>query len=259
MWPAKTLPSTAAAPRVPVDKTLEILKDPESVAKRAAELFLAAAAYLRPKAFTVALAGGKQQSLLYRVLSSECRDRVGWHKIQFFFGDERAVHQDHPDSNYRLALESLFRPLNISASQVHRMEGEMEDLTEAALRYTRELKPLVDGGAVPRLDLVLLGLGSDGHTASLFPRSAALKERDQWVVPLLDAPKPPPRRLTLTVPVLNAGRQVIFLVSGQEKAAAVREVLQGVAPPEEYPAKLIRPGPESLLWLVDQAAASSLR
>jgi len=242
-----------------VDDTLEILKDPESLAKRAAEVFLSAAAQLRPNTFTVALAGGKQQPMLYRLLSSESwRDRVDWHRIQFFFGDERAVHPDHPDSNYRLALESLFRPLNISASQVHRMKGEMEDLTEAALLYANELKPLAVWG-VPQFDLVLLGLGSDGHTASLFPRSAALKERERWVVPVLDAPKPPPRRLTLTVPVLNAARQVLFVVSGSDKASAVHEVLQGTAAEECYPAKFVRPGPNRLLWLLDQAAASGLK
>jgi 6-phosphogluconolactonase len=137
------------------------------------------------------------------------------------------------------------------------MKGEMENLSAAAELYARELQVLASDD-FPRFDLVLLGLGTDGHTASLFPHSEALQERTRCVLPLLDAPKPPRRRLTLTMPVLNAARQVIFLVSGEKKAKAVREVLQGTALPDDYPAKLVHPGSDRLLWLVDVGAGSLL-
>jgi 6-phosphogluconolactonase len=130
-------------------------------------------------------------------------------------------------------------------------------LDDAAQEYTEDLNPLVTDG-VPQVDLILLGIGADGHTASLFPGSPIMREHMRWVMPVLNAPKPPPRRLTLTLPVLNAGRQVIFLVTGREKAAAVREALEGVGPPEQCPAKLVRPGPDRLWWLIDKAAAAQL-
>jgi 6-phosphogluconolactonase len=243
-----------------VDYKVEILKETAALAEQAAKRFtaLAAKAWHEHRSFTVALAGGSTPKALYLVLGSEpYRTQVDWSKIEFFFGDERAVPPDHPDSNYRLANESLFRPAGVSSEQIHRMKGEMENLSAAAELYARELRALTSDD-FPHFDLVLLGLGSDGHTASLFPHSEALQERTRWVLPILDAPKPPRRRLTLTTPVLNAARQVIFLVSGEKKARAVREVLQGTAPADDYPAKLVRPGPDRLLWLVDAGAGSLL-
>jgi 6-phosphogluconolactonase len=241
-----------------LDHHLEILSDPAAVAHRSAELFAARVAASRQDPVTIALAGGTTPAAAYKLLSSDSyRHRVDWHRIQFYFGDERAVPPDHPDSNYRLANESLFAPLAIPSAQVHRMKAEMEELDDAAQEYTEELKPLVTDGA-PQLDLILLGVGADGHTASLFPGSPILQEHMRWVMPVLNAPKPPPRRLTLTLPVLNAGRQVIFLVTGREKAAAVREALEGVGPPEQCPAKLVRPGPDRLWWVIDKAAAAQL-
>jgi len=183
--------------------------------------------------------------------------RVDWDRIAFFFGDERAVPPDHSQSNYRMADEVLFRPLGIAESSIHRMKAEAEDLNAAAAAYEGVLR--ASFGAFPRFDLVLLGMGLDGHTASLFPRSPVLKERSRWVAPVLDAPKAPPRRLTVTLPVLNAGHQVLFMVAGRQKAPALREVLEGTAPPEQYPAKCIQPGPERLLWLVDEAAGAELQ
>jgi 6-phosphogluconolactonase len=241
-----------------LDHHLEILSDPVAVAHRSAELFAARVAASRQDPVTIALAGGTTPAAAYKLLSSDSyRHRVDWHRIQFYFGDERAVPPDHPDSNYRLANESLFAPLAIPSAQVHRMKAEMEELDDAAQEYTEELKPLVTNGA-PQLDLILLGVGADGHTASLFPGSPILQEHMRWVMPVLNAPKPPPRRLTLTVPVLNAGRQVIFLVTGREKAAAVQEALEGVGLAEQCPAKLVRPGPDRLWWVIDKAAAAQL-
>jgi len=243
-----------------LDYKLEILKGKTALAERAATWFtaLAAKAWHEDRAFTVALSGGSTPKALYLVLASEpYRTQVDWSKIEFFFGDERGVPPDHPDSNYRLANESLFRPARVVSGRIHRMKGEMENLSAAAELYARELRVLATDD-FPHFDLVLLGLGTDGHTASLFPHSEALQERTRWVLPLLEAPRPPRRRLTLTMPVLNAARQVIFLVSGEKKARAVREVLQGMAPADDYPAKLVHPGPERLLWLVDAGATSLL-
>jgi 6-phosphogluconolactonase len=236
---------------------LEILGDLAAVTQRSAEVFLAAMAASRQDRVTVALAGGKTPAALYKLLSSDSyRHRVDWTRIQFYFGDERAVPPDHPDSNYHLAYECLFAPLGISSAQVHRMKGEM-DLEKGAQEYSEELKVLVTDNA-PCFDLILLGMGPDGHIASLFPGSPILQERARWVMPVLNAPKPPPGRLTLTLPLLNAGRQVIFLVTGREKAEALKEVLEGTGPPEQCPAKLVRPGPDRVWWLIDHAAAAHL-
>ena len=242
-----------------LDYTLQILEGTTALAEEAARRFITVAAEAQEhRSFIVAFSGGTTPQTLYALLSSDlCRRQVDWTRIEFFFTDERGVPPHHPASNYRLANESLFRPAGVLPGQVHRMRGEMEDLNAAADLYAHELTALVDGG-LPGFDLIFLGLGPDGHTASLFPNSAVLQERTRWVAPVLNAPKPPPRRLTLTVPVLNAAREVIFLVSGKDKAAAVREVLQGTAPGEQYPAKLVQPTAGRLLWLLDKAAASSL-
>ena len=239
---------------------VEVVEDAAAVARAAAELFvkLAAQAASVRRLFRVLLAGGTTPKALYTLLASaEYRSRVDWDRSAFFFGDERAVPPDHPQSNYRMADEVLFRPLGIAESSIHRMKAEADDLNAAAAAYESVLR--ASFGAFPRFDLVLLGMGSDGHTASLFPRSPVLKERSRWVAPVLDAPKAPPRRLTVTLPVLNAGHQVLFMVAGRQKAPALREVLEGTAPPEQYPAKCIQPGPERLLWLVDEAAGAELQ
>jgi 6-phosphogluconolactonase len=207
---------------------------------------------------TVALSGGATPRVLYTLLASvPYRSQVDWSRIDFYFGDERGVPPDHQDSNYRLASDTLFRPNGIASERVHRMRGEMEDLDEAAELYTMELMAVVEEG-LPRFDLVLLGLGPDGHTASLFPNKWAPHERVRWVMPILDAPKPPPRRLTLTAPVFNNARQVIFLAAGEDKASVVREVLRGSAPADHYPAKLIQPSAGRVLWLLDEGAGSLL-
>ena len=239
---------------------VEVVKDAAAVARAAAELFvkLAAQAASARRLFRVLLAGGTTPKTLYTLLASaEYRSRVDWDRSAFFFGDERAVPPDHQQSNYRMANEVLFRTLEIAESSIHRMKAEAEDLNAAAAAYEGVLR--ASFGAFPRFDLVLLGMGSDGHTASLFPRSPVLEEQSRWVVPVLDAPKAPPRRLTVTLPVLNAGHQVLFMVAGRQKAPALREVLEGTAPPEQYPAKCIQPGPERLFWLVDEAAGAELQ
>lgn len=239
---------------------LKVLKDLVAVARAAAEVFvtLAAQAEREGRPFRVALAGGSTPRALYEVLTlPEFRNRVNWDNVIFFFGDERAVSPDHLESNYRAANEALFRSLKLTDKMVHRMRAECADLEIAAESYENQLR-VVFGGKLPQFDLVFLGMGPDGHTASLFPGDPALQERARWVVPVMNAPKLPARRLTLTVPVLNAAHQVVFMVAGSDKAAVLPEVLRGSGDPQLHPAKLIRPGADHLLWLVDEAAGSAL-
>jgi len=243
------------------DYAVQVLKDEEAVARAAADIFVSLAPQLHgnQRPFRVALAGGTTPQAFYTLLASaEYRNRVAWEQVSFFFGDERAVPPDHPDGNYRAANDALFRPLDISPKNIYRMRGEMPDLEAAAVAYERELQSAFEGARVPHFDLVFLGMGPDGHTASLFPGSPALAECTRLVVPVTDAPKPPPRRLTLTVPVLNAAKLVLFMATGTDKAQALREVFKGTASPDQCPAKHVRPGPERLAWLVDEAAGRML-
>ena len=179
----------------------------------------------------------------------------------FLFGDERGVPPDHPDSNYGLALEALFRPLGIGPSQVYRMKGESADLSLAAADYERTVRALTQSlsPAIPRLDLVLLGLGEDGHTASLFPETPALSERNHLVAVGL-SPKGIPSRLTLTLGVINRATVVLFLVTGADKAQTVRAVLQpGSQAERALPAAQVKPEDGRLIWLLDDDAAAALR
>ena len=243
------------------DYLLQVLKDKDAVAHAAADFFvsLAPQPHGDKRPFLVALAGGTTPQAQYALLASaEYRNRVAWDQVSFFFGDERAVPPNHPDSNYRTAYEALFRPLSISEKHIYRMKAELSDLEAAATDYERALQSVFDGERVPRFDLIFLGMGPDGHTASLFPGHPALAERTRWVVSVMDAPKPPPRRLTLTVPVLNAAKLVLFMATGADKAQALREVLEGNSSPDQYPAKHVRPGADRLVWLVDEAAGATL-
>ena len=206
--------------------------------------------------FTVALAGGSTPRATYEMLAQEYprgnSEDLDWDRVHVFFGDERTVPADHEDSNYRMAKEALLD--HVPVGDVHRMRGELPP-EEAAEAYEEELQGFF-GEELPRLDLILLGMGPDGHTASLFPETSALEVHDRLVVanPVLELET---TRITLTVPVINAARAVFFLVAGEGKAEALREVLAGDADPREYPASLIRPqgGPE---WMLDRAAASLL-
>ena len=176
----------------------------------------------------------------------------------FLFGDERAVPPDHADSNYGLAEAVLFRPLEIGLSQVHRMKGESPDLGQAAEDYERTIRDLTRCPApeIPRLDLVLLGLGEDGHTASLFPGTAALLESNRLVT-VGQSPKGIPSRLTLTLGVINRATVVLFLVPGAGKAPMVRAVLQPQTQTERnLPAAQVKPDNGRLVWLLDEAAAA---
>jgi len=207
--------------------------------------------------FTVALAGGSTPRDVYsRLVADEYRARLNWPAVTFFFGDERHVPPDHPDSNFLMADTCLLRPLGIAPDQVWRMKGEYPDPSAAADEYERDLRQ-VFGSRLPRFDLVLLGMGPDGHTASLFPGTDALKEDVKWVTAnRVDALKT--QRITLTAPVLINAAEVIFTVKGGDKAEALRAVLDGPYQPERFPAQLVRPRQGRLRWLVDPEAARLL-
>jgi 6-phosphogluconolactonase len=209
----------------------------------------------------VALAGGSTPRRLYELLTTErYRDRVAWDRVEFFWSDERAVVPDHHDSNYRMARDLLLDPLAIPRAHVHRIEGERDDLDAAAVAYEREIARVfrVSPGEVPpAFDLVLLGMGTDGHTASLFPDTGATGEAARWVVSryvLAIAAN----RVTMTPRILNAARHVLFLVAGADKATALAMVLEGVWNPEHVPAQTIEPASGVLMWFVDRAAAAKL-
>jgi 6-phosphogluconolactonase len=218
----------------------------EEIARRAAEAVRARGRFLW------SLAGGGTPLAAYARLAEA--GGVPWDRVQVFFGDERCVPPDHADSNYRMASEALLSRVPLPAANVHRIRGE-DDPAAAAAFCEAELRAAagVDPGEVPRLDLALLGMGPDGHVASLFPGSAALRERRRLALPVL---RPSGRGVTLTLPALNAARAVVLLVAGVEKAERVREVLSGEGDPE-LPARLVRPAGE-LLWLLDEAAAARL-
>jgi 6-phosphogluconolactonase len=177
----------------------------------------------------------------------------------FFWSDERHVPPTDPESNYRMAHEAMLSKVPVSESNVFRVPGENPEAEETALAYEQTLLQFfsLQEGEFPRFDLILLGLGPDGHTASLFPETAALQEKSRLVVANW-VEKFKTYRITFTLPVLNAARSVAFLVSGSDKASALHEVLEGDAPGEKYPAKLVRPTEGKVIWFVDRAAASEL-
>jgi len=211
--------------------------------------------------FSVALSGGSTPIALYRLLAEPPFSRtIDWPHVHFFWGDERFVPADHPESNYRLARETLISRVPIPAENVHPMPTEGNDPEAAAARYQETLRRffVLSEGEAPRFDLVLLGLGADGHTASLFPGSPVLSE-DQRLVATTYVRKLDAWRLTLTPSVLNSARHVLFLVCGSEKASALQQVLQGPYDPQRFPAQLVRPPEGNVTWLVDEAAASLLQ
>jgi 6-phosphogluconolactonase len=204
--------------------------------------------------FTVSLSGGSTPRALYSRLA-QAAPNLPWDKIYFFWGDERHVPPDDQDSNYRMVRETLLSQAPIPPEHVFRMYAENPDAARVAEEYERTVREFfgLKPGELPRFDLVLLGLGPDGHTASLFPGSAALREGSRLVVANW-VEKFRHYRLTFTAPVINNAAEVMFLVSGAEKAAALRAVLYSNASAEEFPAKLIQPRNGQLIWLVDRAA-----
>ena len=209
--------------------------------------------------FTIALSGGSTPRNLYTLIAANAGSSLPWDQMFFFWGDERHVPPGDPENNYRMARETLLSKVPVPQANVFPIPTENPDAAAAADAYEQTLRKFfaVATGEFPRFDLILLGMGPDGHTASLFPETEALQEKSRLVVANV-VEKLKTTRITLTLPVLNAARCVAFLVSGTDKAAVLHEVLEGNAPGEKYPSKLVRPGDGKLIWFVDRAAASEL-
>lgn len=237
-----------------------VFADAAELSRAAADEFLRVArkTIREQDRFMVALAGGSTPKAVYMLLAEGERGGVGplnWEKVHAFFGDERHVPPEHSESNFRMANDALLAKLPI---HVHRVRAELDAAT-ASSDYAAELKSAfaLRAGEVPRFDLMMLGMGPDGHTASLFPGSAALEDRGalvaaNWVE------KFKAYRITLTFPVLNAATEVLFTAGGADKAEMLRNVLRGDPTGEKYPAQLVRPSAGQLLWFVDEAAARLL-
>jgi 6-phosphogluconolactonase len=210
--------------------------------------------------FLLALSGGSTPRPLYELLASRpFATRIDWPRVHMFWGDERCVPPDQPESNYRMAREALLDHVPLPPANVHRIRGE-DKPTEAAAAYAESLGAFFgsrDSSPTESFDLVLLGMGADGHTASLFPGSAAAKESRRWVV-ATPGPEPGSWRVSLTPVLLNASENVTFLVTGADKAERLKDVLEG-GQPDLLPAQLIRPTHGALHWMIDAAAAARLR
>ncbi len=237
---------------------VRIYADPTSLALAAADFIteLAAACMTARGAFSIALSGGSTPRALYRVLASRGA-QINWSGWHCFWGDERCVPPDHDDSCYRMAREALLDHVAIPDSQVHRIPGELTP-PDAASSYEQVLREFFKG-EWPRFDLILLGMGDDAHTASLFPETAALDRHDSWVTANYAPTAIQPNRITLTIPAINAAANILFLVAGSSKAAPLHQVIDGARNPRHLPAQFIQPAAGSLTWMIDQPAAALLQ
>jgi 6-phosphogluconolactonase len=237
------------------------LTTPQDLFQAAADevVHAAKAAISQRGRFTFVLSGGSTPRSLFTLLAANASSALPWEQVFFFWGDERHVPPNNSESNFRMAQETLLSKLPIPPVNIFRIPSENPDAAAAAEAYEQTLRKFfaLKPGEFPRFDLILLGMGPDGHTASLFPETTALQEKSCLVV-ANRVEKLSTSRITLTLPVLNAARCVAFLVSGSDKAAALREVLEGDAPKEKYPSKLVRPEDGKLIWFVDRAASSEL-
>jgi len=244
---------------MPAAPEILILPDSDAIAHEAAMRVIAMAhrAIETYQTFSLALSGGSTPKKLYSLLASdEFRNQIDWPRVEIYFGDERCVPPDNPESNYLMAEQTLLSKVPISAGNVHRMRGEI-DPEEAAKEYGQMLKQKFgDGG----LDLILLGLGDDGHAASLFPGTKAVDETHHRVVANYAEHSTTGKswRITFTAPFINRAANIVFLVSGPAKANALKEVLNGPRDPRRLPAQMIRPASGKVVWLVDVPAAARL-
>jgi 6-phosphogluconolactonase len=243
-----------------------ICPDPEALAFEAAEQVLRAGAdaIAQRGRFMLALSGGSTPEATYsRLAEPERAARFDWAKTYFLFGDERFVPQDDTRSNYLLATRAMLSKVPVAVDHIFPIPTNRPTPADSAAAYVHKLAQafgIPPDGPPPRFDLVLLGLGDDGHTCSLFPHASSLHEEQAWVTSSPPGTLPPPvDRVTLTFPVLNAARRVLFLVAGGRKAAVVRDVLEGRPPASERPAAGVRPTDGALVWLLDAAAAGMLR
>jgi 6-phosphogluconolactonase len=239
---------------------IRILTTPQELFAAAAEevVHVANEAVAARGRFTIALSGGSTPKNLFNLLATNARSTLPWDRTYFFWSDERHVGPTDPDSNYRMANEAMLSKIPIPPANVFRIEAENPDAAAAAQAYEKNIRKFfqMDSG-LPQFDLILLGMGPDGHTASLFPETGALQEKSKlvlanWVEKLKT------HRLTFTLPLINAAREVAFLVSGVDKAGVLKAVLEENAPGEQYPSKLVNPANGKLIWFLDRAAASGL-
>jgi 6-phosphogluconolactonase len=244
---------------MPATSEIRIVKTAADLFEVAATEFanLAAEAVRARGRFCVALSGGSTPRSLYSLLASGAIPSIPWDKIFFFWSDERHVPPDHPDSNYRMAREAMLSKVSVPAEHIFRIPGEEKDAAAAALAYEETLRKVfaLRAGEFPRFDLILLGLGTEGHTASLFPGSPALDETKRLVVANW-VQKLNTDRITFTFPLLNHAAYVMFLVSGADKAEILEQILE--TPGEELPAQRVHPDNGKLFWLEDHDAAAKL-
>lgn len=242
---------------------IRTFSDPEQVAQAAAAAFeqSAAEAIKNRGRFRVALAGGSTPERLYQLLAEPPRrDRIEWSKIVFFWGDERSVGPEHPDSNYRMACEALLSKVPVAEVQIHRMPAERADRESAAAEYQAEIARVfgvASDGEPPAFDLILAGMGADGHTLSLFPGTAALEQTSRWVVGNW-VEKLQTWRMTLTTAITRQAHEILFCVSGPDKAEPAFEVLCGPADSGRLPSQLLLECAGRVTWLLDTAAAAKL-
>ncbi len=245
-----------------MSREIQILPNADRLAEVAAEMIVAAAAasVAARGRFTLVLSGGRTPEATYALLTSpEWIGQLPWDKTFLFFGDERFVPPDDSRSNFHMARQALLSRAPIAADHVLPIPTNLSTPAECAAEYARQLAKFFgpQSSAPPSFDLVLLGLGDDGHTASLFPGAAALAEQQAWVTSSPPGVLPPPvDRITLTFPVLNAARQIVFLVAGAGKGKAARAVLLDDPPVQKRPAAGVRPTQGTVTWLLDQAAAA---
>jgi 6-phosphogluconolactonase len=245
-----------AEPAYPSRESRLIVSGPDELNRAAAGEFVRSAqnAIGDHGRFVVALSGGNTPRSVYGMIASEHRDRLPWDEVFIFFGDERHVPPDHPDSNYRMAEEALLSRVPIPTGNIYRIRAELP-AQDAAARYEQALREFfhLADGEWPRFDLILLGMGDDGHTASLFPGTAGLKE-DRRLVIANHVEKLQTERITFTFPVLNNAAEVLFLISGASKAEVIGTVL-GASPPEnKFPIQQVSPRAGRVLWILDKAA-----
>ena len=246
-----------------MNREVQILTDATAIARRAAEQIVESAvtAVKESRVFTIALAGGSTPKTLYSLLATDTtfKSQMPWEKTQFFFGDERHVPPDDADSNFRMANESMLSKVSLRPEQVVRIKGEYDDAEKAAKEYEQALCSWfkLSERQLPRFDIVLLGMGDEGHTLSLFPGTKALHDNGRlvmsnWIGKLFT------QRVTITAPVANNSALAIFMVTKADKALALKGVLEGPYEPEQLPAQLIQPKNGKVLWLVDTTAAGKL-
>lgn len=241
--------------------SIAIYPDTETLSQEAAQYIVRVAqeAITSHRRFTIALSGGSTPKKLYALLAEEpYRSQIDWSVVDIFWSDERCVPPGDPESNYLMAQQVLLSKIPIPANQIHRMPADQTDRDAASYAYTLEMQQTIGSESVPSFDLIQLGMGPEGHTASLFPGQPSLHEQQRLVMPVT-VPKPPPPRLTFTPRLLNAASHVLFLVTGAEKQDAVKAVLEGEFQPDEYPAQIVKPTKGEVTWMLDTAAAGKLQ